>query len=118
MAVFQTIAPKFSDCPPLAFELIAADVSGDLAYTVGYEHSAVSIGGGPVVRNDLHVTHIYRREDGVWRSCIAMAAVRRAPSKAPARWALGPSRRRTAEMATDSEVMVGAQHGVAVGVTP
>ncbi len=66
VAFFQTIAPKFGNCSPLTFELIAADISGDLAYTVGYEHSAVSIDGGPVVRNDLRVTHIYRREDGVW----------------------------------------------------
>jgi len=40
---------------------------GDLAYTVGYEHSAVSIDGCPVVRNDLRVTHIYRPEDGTRR---------------------------------------------------
>ena len=66
-AVFRAIAPKFSSTTPLSFELISAGVSGDLAYTVGYEHSAVSIDGGPVVRNDLRVTHIYRRDDGVWR---------------------------------------------------
>jgi hypothetical protein len=64
---FQTVAPKFSNCSPLTCELIAADISGDLAYSVGYEHSAVSIDGGPVVRNDLRVTHIYRREDDLWR---------------------------------------------------
>jgi ketosteroid isomerase-like protein len=67
VAVFQKVAPKFSKCSPLSFELIAADISCDLAYTVGYEHSAVSIDGGLIVRNDLRVTHIYRREDGVWR---------------------------------------------------
>ena len=67
VAVFQTVAPKFSSCSPLTFELIAAGISGDLAYTVGYEHSAVSIDGGPIVRNDLRVTHIYRQDDGVWR---------------------------------------------------
>ena len=32
---------------PLDFELIAADVNGDLAYTVGYERSSVSVHGGP-----------------------------------------------------------------------
>jgi ketosteroid isomerase-like protein len=67
VTIFQKVATRFSNCSPLSFELIAADISGDLAYTVGYEHSAVSIDGGPIVRNDLRVTHIYRREDGVWR---------------------------------------------------
>jgi hypothetical protein len=34
---------------------------------VGYEQSTISIDGGPMVRNDLRVTHIYRREDGLRR---------------------------------------------------
>lgn len=67
LASLRSIAPRFTNCTPLTFELIAADVSGELAYTVGYEHSNVSIDGGPMVANDLRVTHIYRREDGVWR---------------------------------------------------
>jgi ketosteroid isomerase-like protein len=47
--------------------VIAAGVSGDLAYTVGYEHSLVSRDGGPVTPNRLRVTHVYRREDGEWK---------------------------------------------------
>jgi hypothetical protein len=31
VTVFQKVAPKFSKCSPLSFELIAADISGDLA---------------------------------------------------------------------------------------
>jgi SnoaL-like domain len=49
------------------FELVAAGVNGDLAYTVGYEYSEVSRDGGPVNPNTLRVTHVYRREDGEWK---------------------------------------------------
>ena len=34
----------------LYFELVAAEVSGELAYTVGYERSSVSVNGGPSSR--------------------------------------------------------------------
>ena len=66
-ATFDRAASKFTDATPLHFELLAAEVSGDLAYTVGVEHSRVGIEGGPLQANDLRVTHIYRREDGKWR---------------------------------------------------
>jgi len=45
---FRQLAAQFSDCAAYRFELVAADVSGDLAYTVGYEHTSVSIDGTPV----------------------------------------------------------------------
>jgi ketosteroid isomerase-like protein len=60
-------ASRFSNCTAYRFELVAADVSGDLAYTVGYEHSTRSVDGGPVEQSTLRVTHIYRRENGVWK---------------------------------------------------
>jgi ketosteroid isomerase-like protein len=47
--------------------VIAAGVSGDLAYIVGYEHSVVSRDGGPVQPYTLRTTHVYRREEGDWR---------------------------------------------------
>lgn len=65
--VFREIAPRFTNCTPLTFEVVSADVRGDLGYVIGYEHSRVSIDGRPQVANDLRVTHIYRREDGAWR---------------------------------------------------
>ncbi len=49
------------------FELVAAGVSSDLAYTVGYEHTSVSMDGVPVEPYTLRVTHVYRREDGEWK---------------------------------------------------
>jgi ketosteroid isomerase-like protein len=44
---FRKLAAQFSDCAAYRFELVAAGVSGDLAYTVGYEHTSVSIDGTP-----------------------------------------------------------------------
>jgi len=64
---FRWIASRFSDCTAYRFELVAAGVSGDLAYTVGYEHISVSMDGVPVEPFTLRVTHVYRREDGEWK---------------------------------------------------
>ena len=47
-------------------ELVAAGATGDLAYTVGFEHKTFVVAGEPVSYT-LRVTHVYRREDGVWR---------------------------------------------------
>ena len=63
---FRTVASWFSDCTDYAFEVVAAGVSGDLAYTVGYEHSTGIVVGAPRTYT-LRVTHIYRRENGQWR---------------------------------------------------
>jgi ketosteroid isomerase-like protein len=65
--VFRWVASRFSDLRDYEFELIAAGVSGDLAYTVGYEHSTSSVDGQPAVPNTLRVTHVYRRENGEWK---------------------------------------------------
>jgi ketosteroid isomerase-like protein len=64
---FRWIASRFSDCTAYRFELVAAGVSSDLAYTVGYEHISVSMDGVPVEPFTLRVTHVYRREDGEWK---------------------------------------------------
>ena len=64
---FRWVASRFSGGTDYELELVAAGVSGDLAYTVGYERSLVSIDGGPVAPNVLRVTHVYRREDGEWK---------------------------------------------------
>jgi len=64
---FGWLAAHFSDCTSFRFELVAADVSGDLAYTVGYEHTSASWDGVPVEPYTLRVTHAYRREQGQWK---------------------------------------------------
>ncbi|MWB97806.1 DUF4440 domain-containing protein [Agromyces sp. MMS17-SY077] len=63
---FEEIARSFTDCREFAFDLIAHDVIGDMAYTVGYERFTTSIDGSPRTLT-LRVTQVYRREDGAWR---------------------------------------------------
>ena len=65
-ALFQNVASWFSDSTDYDFEVVAAGASGDLAYTVGYEHNHVKFQGEPQTYT-LRVTHVYRREDGQWR---------------------------------------------------
>ena len=64
--VFRKIAARFSDSAVGDFELIAAGASGDLAYTVGFEHTTTKVDG--VERTyTLRATQIYRRENGFWK---------------------------------------------------
>ncbi len=65
--IFRSIASRWSDCTDQRVDIVAAGVSGDLAYTVGFEHTSVSVDGVPVEPYTLRVTHIYRREDGAWK---------------------------------------------------
>ena len=65
--IFRWVASRFSNVTSYSFELVAAGVSGDLAYTVGYEHSMRSLDGGQVKPSTLRVTHVYRRENGEWK---------------------------------------------------
>ncbi|HEU0028258.1 MAG TPA: nuclear transport factor 2 family protein [Ktedonobacterales bacterium] len=64
---FHWLGTRFSNCAAFTFDLVAAGVSGDLAYTVGYEHTSVSIEGVPAEPYTLRVTHVYRRENGEWK---------------------------------------------------
>lgn len=64
--LFGRLEDSFSDCTSYTHEVISADVSGDLAYTVGYEHTAASVQGEPR-KYTLRVTQIYRRENGEWK---------------------------------------------------
>jgi ketosteroid isomerase-like protein len=64
--LFRSLEDSFSDCTSYAHDVVAADVSGDMAYTVGYEHTSASINGEPRTYT-LRVTQVYRREDGEWK---------------------------------------------------
>jgi ketosteroid isomerase-like protein len=64
--LFLRLASSFSDCTSYENEIIAADVSGDMAYTVSYEHTSASVNGEPRTYT-LRATQIYRREDGEWK---------------------------------------------------
>ena len=65
--VFEQLAEAFSDCTAYENEIIAAEASGDLAYTVALEHTTVSVEGRQPRQVLLRVTTIFRREDGEWK---------------------------------------------------
>ena len=64
--LFDHLAESFSDCTSYAFELLEAEVLGDVAYSVGLEHTSTSVNGVPRSYT-LRATQIYRREDGEWK---------------------------------------------------
>jgi ketosteroid isomerase-like protein len=66
-AIFRWITSTFSDVSDFRFDVEVAEVSGDMAYTVGYERWTGSIDGRPVTPTTVRVTHVYRREDGEWK---------------------------------------------------
>ena len=76
------LGQSFSDVRSFELELVAADVSGDPAYTVAYEYSSTSVNGVPRTYQ-LRVTQVYRREDGQWKVFHRHADEVPAPSSAP-----------------------------------
>jgi ketosteroid isomerase-like protein len=64
--LFHLLADTFSKCTSHVYEIVAADVVGDMAFTAGYERTQVSI-NGESRRYVLRVTQVYRREDGDWK---------------------------------------------------
>ena len=64
--LFRTLETTFADCRSYAYDVIAADVQGDMAYTVGYEHTRASV-NGEARTYTLRCTQVYRREDGEWK---------------------------------------------------
>ncbi len=63
---FDWVASRYRE-GAVTVEYEVVHEGADLAYTVGYEIGDVALDGGPVTRQRLRVTHIYRREDGEWR---------------------------------------------------
>ena len=74
--MFRNVASWFSDSARYEFEVTAAGASGELAYTVGFEHNQVKVDGRPRTYT-LRVTHVYRREAG---RVAHRAPTRRRPS--------------------------------------
>jgi ketosteroid isomerase-like protein len=64
---FRWLARRFSHGSGFSFDLEVVDISGNLAYTVGFERYNVSIAGGPVEPRLIRVTHVYHRENGEWK---------------------------------------------------
>jgi ketosteroid isomerase-like protein len=63
---FRQEALRFTGSTGFEFEVVAAGASGSLSYTSGFEHSSAVVDGVPAAYT-MRTTHIYRREDGVWR---------------------------------------------------
>ena len=64
--LFTTLAASFSDCVSFELEVTSYDVVGDMAFTVGLEHTSASVSGEPRTYT-LRVTQVYRREGGDWK---------------------------------------------------
>ena len=64
---FEWVASRFSKVSDFRFDVETVAVSGDMAYTLGFERFSGSIAGRPVEPVTVRVTHIYRRENGEWR---------------------------------------------------
>jgi ketosteroid isomerase-like protein len=65
--MFPWVASRFSNVSDYRFDVLVADVIGDMAYSVGYERFTGSIDGRPVEPITVRATHVYRREDGEWK---------------------------------------------------
>lgn len=65
--VYRWVGSRFSRCRDFSFEVDVVHIGGDLAYTVGQERFTASVDGGPARPLTIRVTHVYRREDGVWK---------------------------------------------------
>jgi ketosteroid isomerase-like protein len=67
-ATFDWVASRFTGFESAEWEVLSADVSGDLAHIVAIEHTTGSIGGAPTETYALRATTLLRREDGEWRA--------------------------------------------------
>ena len=65
--VFDHLEASFSNCTSYQNEVLAAGASGDLAYTVAFEHTTASLNGEPPSSYLLRVTTVFRREEGEWK---------------------------------------------------
>jgi hypothetical protein len=61
------VGSRFTGASAVDVEHTVIASSGDLAYTVGFERSHVSVDGGPPRDMVIRVTHIYRRIGGDWK---------------------------------------------------
>ncbi|MDT7553696.1 MAG: hypothetical protein QOI16_2232 [Pseudonocardiales bacterium] len=65
---FRWLASTFHHCGSYEYEVLAAGVSGDLAYIVGIEHTTAAMAAdADPDAYQLRVTTIFRREDDAWK---------------------------------------------------
>lgn len=63
---FRWVGGRFTGHSGGGVENTVVHASGDLAYTVGFEHGPASVDGGPERDMVIRVTHIYRRFGEEW----------------------------------------------------
>jgi ketosteroid isomerase-like protein len=63
---FRWVGSRFK-AGALVPEQVVSHISGDLAYTVGFERGEVTVDGGAKRPMTIRVTHIYRRIEGEWK---------------------------------------------------
>lgn len=58
----------YSNSTPVTFDVVAAGVSGNLGYLVGYERGSASVGGAPAEPVNLRITQVTggRTANGSW----------------------------------------------------
>ena len=64
---FRAVASRLSGGRDVDYELLAFDVSGDVAWSAGIARFIVSMGRRPAEPTVIRLTHAYRREDGIWK---------------------------------------------------
>lgn len=64
---FRAVASRLSDGRDLRYDLLACDVSGDVAWSAGVARFVVAMDGAPPKPMLIRLTHAYRREDGRWK---------------------------------------------------
>jgi ketosteroid isomerase-like protein len=72
--IFDWLASTFSHCEAFTYEVMAADVSGDLAYNVGTEHTTASVCGAPAI-DLLRRAHLWvqrQRRDFQHKTALAL----------------------------------------------
>ena len=65
-STFRWVGSRFTGYSGGGVENAVVHVSGDLAYTVGFESGPASVDGGPERDMVIRVTHIYRRFGEEW----------------------------------------------------
>jgi ketosteroid isomerase-like protein len=64
---FRAVASRLSGGRDVSYDLLAFDVSGDVAWSAGVARFTVAMDGRPPEPTLIRLTHAYRREDGTWK---------------------------------------------------
>jgi ketosteroid isomerase-like protein len=65
--VFDRLAASFANGQAGSYEVVSADIRGDLGYIAAIERSSASTGDSELRQYALRVTTIFRREGGQWK---------------------------------------------------